>query len=81
MFIISKSLSSIRFMLCNILTIGIDMGSRRPLRPRYKRRRIVEQVIHIFQVQSFCLGQESPEEQSTCQIAYNENDVESPANS
>ena len=81
MFIIRNSLSSIRFMFCNFPGLVINMRSRRPLRPRYKRWRIVEQIIHIFQVQSFCLGQESPEEQSTCQIAYNEDDVESPANS
>ena len=55
------------------------MRARHPLGAGDEGGRIVEQIIHIFQVQTFCLGQERPEEERVDQIADDEDDVEFPA--
>lgn len=46
---------------------------------RYECRRIGEQLVHVLQIESFGLWQESPEEDAIADVADDEDDVEPPA--
>lgn len=56
-------LPSSRLFLSNVPSIHIDVRARHPLGAGYERRRFLEELVHVFQVQAFGLGLEGPEEE------------------
>ncbi|KKA20211.1 hypothetical protein T310_5780 [Rasamsonia emersonii CBS 393.64] len=50
-----------------------------PIRARDKGRRLVEQLVHVLQIQPLGLRKESPEEERVGQIAHDEDDVVPPS--
>jgi hypothetical protein len=54
----------------------VNMRARHPLAPWHKRRTIPKQLIHIFQVKTFRLRLETPEEDRVEEVADDENEVE-----
>lgn len=65
-------------LLRNLLRIGINMRAGLPIRARDKGWRLVEQLVHVLQIQPLRLRKEGPEEQRVGQIAHDEDDVVPP---
>jgi hypothetical protein len=63
-------------MLRNPIRNFINMRARHPFAARNKRRTVPEQLIHIFQVQTFRLRLEAPEEYGVEEVADDEDEVE-----
>ena len=67
--------------LCNPLSILIQMRTRHPLAARHKDWTLLEQLVHILEVQARGLWQESPQEKTISCIANDKDDVVPPTNS
>ena len=59
-------------------TVGdfINVRARHPFATRYERWAVTEQLVHIFEVKTFRLWLEAPEEYSVEEVAYHEDKIE-----
>ena len=71
--------ASFSLPLRNLSCILVDVRAGLPLTARHKEWMITEQLVHIFEVEAFCLGLESPEKDGVGKVADDEYNVVFPA--
>ena len=73
---LDNALATVLGVLRNSIGDFVNVRARNPLATRHECWTVAEKLVHVFEVETFCLWLETPKEHGVGEVADDEDEVE-----